>query len=216
MKYMNSETWSALLTYAEASSEVEPPLLSRLRRETHVKVLYPRMLVSASQGRLLALFSKLIRPKRILEVGTFTGYSCICLAEGLQEEGQLISIDINPERDFLIEPFLKEAGIREKVELKYGPAKTIIPTLSGSFDLIFIDADKGNYPDYADMLIPFLRKGGLMIADNVLWHGNVLDQSSKDKETQGIIQFNQKVLEDDRVETLLLPFGDGFSLLFKK
>ena len=213
---MNLELWPTLLSYAKDVSETEPQLLRRLRRETHVKVLYPRMLVSNTQGRLLALFSKLLRPKRILEVGTYTGYSCICLAEGLQKKGQLISIDINPERDFIIEPFLREAGIREQIKLLHGPALEVIPSISGEFDLIFLDADKGNYPQYADLLIPKLRKGGLMIADNVLWYGNVLNENSQDKETRGIREYNEQVAKDKRVDTLLLAVEDGFSLLLKK
>lgn len=205
-----------LLGYVQAHSAPEPPLLARLRRETHLKVLYPRMLSSPVQGRLLALISRLLRPRRILEVGTFTGYSSICLAEGLPADGQLITLEKNPELGFMIHPYLKAAGISEQVDVRFGPALEQLPALSPPFDLAFIDADKGNYRSYYQRIMPLLRPGGLLMADNVLWDGKVADAQYQDKETRGIREFNEAVQADPQAFPLLLPLDDGLMLAMKR
>lgn len=207
---------SQILAYALNKSSPEPELLKRLRRETHLKVLYARMLSSPFQGRLLAMLSRLIRPKRILEVGTFTGYSTICLAEGLKAEGKLITLEKNIELKYLIEQYLKEACIFDRVELNFGDALESIPQLADSFDLVFLDADKANYLTYYELILPKLHKGSLLIADNVLWYGKVLDENAKDKESRGIRSFNDFVSRDERVSSLLLPIEDGLMLVWKK
>ena len=194
----------------------EPETLKKLNRQTHLRVLYPQMLSGHYQGRLLAFFSQMIRPKRILEVGTFTGYSCICLAEGLAEDGKIITLEKDPELETYIRPALQEVGIEDKVDLKFGNAMEIIPQLSGEFDLVFIDADKGNYLFYYKMILPMVRKNGFILADNTLWRGKILDQTKKDKETAGIRDFNDFIANDDRIEQLILPIEDGLTVVRKK
>ncbi len=205
-----------LLAYALRKSEPEPTLLAELRRETHLKMLYPRMLSSPLQGRLLAFFSHLLKPRQILEIGTFTGYSCICMAEGLAEGGKITSIDKNEELGYFINNYLKKAGIENKVDVHFGPALDIIPTFTDIFDLIFIDADKANYLEYYQLVLPMLRPGGLILADNVLWSGKVIDESQQDKESRGIRAFNDFVRADEGVATFLLPMGDGLMMIWKK
>ncbi|RMG27049.1 MAG: O-methyltransferase, partial [Bacteroidetes bacterium] len=159
--------------YALRITEEEPPLLARLRRDTHLKALYPRMLSSVVVGRLMAMLSRLMRPRRILEVGTYTGYSALCLAEGLAPEGRLITLELNPELQHISQPYFREAGREHQIEQRLGDALQLIPQLNESLDLVFIDADKGSYPAYYDMLLPKMRQGGLLLADNVLWSGKV-------------------------------------------
>ncbi len=202
--------------YIAQVSSPEPDLLYRLNRETHLKVLYPRMLSGPVQGRFLAIISQLLQPKHILEVGTYTGYSALCMGEGLPEDGQITSLELYPEREWLIRKYLKEAGLEERVNLMFGRAAEILPTLSGPFDLVFLDADKGNYLPYYEEILPKMAKGGLLIADNVLWDGKVVDLSVMDKETEGIRAFNQRVRADERVEKVLLPLRDGMFLVRKK
>ena len=194
----------------------EPDLLKKINRNTHLKVLYPQMLSGHYVGRMLALFSQMIRPKRILEIGTFTGYSCLCLAEGLAAGGEIITLEKDPELDIYIRKALEEGGIADKVEVKYGPALELIPTLSGPFDLIFIDADKGNYLNYFEMILPLLRTNGFILADNTLWRGKILDPKMNDKETAGIRDFNHFVSQDSRVEQIIFPVEDGLALIRKK
>lgn len=201
---------------AQSMSSQEPSLLAELRRETHLKVLYPQMLSSALQGRFLSFFSQMLRPKRILEIGTYTGYSCLCLAEGLAPEGILTTIEVNPERGSLIRKYLTKAGLTDRVQLLFGPAMEILPTLSEEQDLVFLDADKAHYPDYYDAAVPMLRAGGILIADNVLWHGKVLDPSVTTKEVKGIRALLKRVEADDRVEQVFLPLWDGWLLVRKK
>jgi len=206
----------ALLAYAEAISSPEPELLARLRRETHLKTLYPRMVSGPYQGRLLALISQMLRPQRILEIGTFTGYSCICLAEGLAANGQLITLEMDAELAYLIRPALKEAGIEHQVDLRFGRALELLPQLEGPFDLVFIDADKANYVTYYQEVLSKLSPNGVILADNVLWNGKVLNPQIMDKETEGLRKFNETVQQDDRVEQVLLPVRDGLMLIRKK
>ncbi|MEM7510555.1 MAG: O-methyltransferase [Bacteroidota bacterium] len=202
-------------SYVENISSQEPPLLAELNRETHLKVLYPRMLSGPYQGRLLSFISHMIQPKAILEIGTFTGYSTICMAEGLAEGGRITTIERNQELESIIRKWLKKTENTEKVDLLFGPAKEVIPTVQGPFDLVFIDADKHNYLDYYDMVFPMVRKGGFIMADNVLWDGKVADPNISDKETDGIRRFNEFVAQDERVDVLMLPVRDGIMLVRK-
>lgn len=200
--------------YAVLHTAKEPELLSRLSRETHLKTTMPRMLSGHLQGRLLSLISKLITPARILEIGTFTGYSTICLAEGLAPGGKLVTIDSNDETTVIAREFVTLAGFEDKVEFITGNAMNIIPELNDSFNLVFIDADKENYSAYYDMVISKMNSGGLIIADNVLWSGKVVEPlKSNDKETAALMRFNEKVCSDNRVEQLLIPIRDGLMVL---
>jgi predicted O-methyltransferase YrrM len=203
--------------YATANSENEPELLKQLRRETYQKVLQPRMLSGHLQGRLLSLLSKIIRPKRILEIGTYTGYSALCLAEGLQDDGLLETIDHNKELAHLQQKYFKASAFSEKIKAYTGNALEVIPILDNNFDLVFIDADKPNYPAYFDLIVPKLNQGGLLISDNVLWNGKVLNpKENKDASTQAILKYNKLLAKDERLETVLLPIRDGLTLSRKK
>ncbi len=205
-----------LQQYAEDHTSEEDPLLARINRETHLHVLQPRMLSGHLQGRVLSMISKLLRPKYILEIGTYTGYSALCMAEGLQKDGKLITLDKNEELKERVLGYFKESRYNDQIELKLGEAAKIIPELKYSWDLIFIDADKENYPLYYDLTIDQLRPGGVLLADNVLWSGKVYDPSKTDKNTETIRAFNQKVLQDDRVENILLSVRDGIMMARKK
>ncbi|HLV43092.1 MAG TPA: class I SAM-dependent methyltransferase [Brumimicrobium sp.] len=203
--------------YVNAHTSSESEVLSDLNRQTHINVLQPRMLSGHLQGRTLSLFSKMLQPNRILEIGTYTGYSAICLAEGLQESGKIITIDVNYELEEMVKEYVEKAGFSEKIEMKVGNAMEIIPTLDKNFDLVFIDADKSNYSNYYDLLIDHLPKGAIMIADNVLWSGKVVEPVKKnDIDTEALKVFNLKIQEDDRVENVLLPIRDGLMMIRKK
>ena len=202
--------------YACNHTQGENALLAELNRETWAKVLIPRMLSGHLQGRTLSMFSQMIQPKTILEIGTYTGYSAICLAEGLQENGSLHTIDINEELKSMCERYFAKAGINKQVKLYTGNAMNIIPTIDAEFDLVFIDADKENYSNYFDLIIERIPIGGYIIADNVLWSGKVVEEvDTKDIETQGLIAFNKKIHESKRVENLLLPIRDGLMVCRK-
>lgn len=203
-----------LETYVQQHSEQEPELLQQLVRETHLKVLQPRMLSGAYQGRLLALLSKLVTPKKVLEIGTYTGYSALCLAEGLATGGRIDTIDIDEELSDIQRRYFEASGSGKHIFQHLGNAATVIPTLEGNFDLVFIDADKEQYPTYFDLIVDRVNTGGLIIADNVLWSGKVLEKAS-DEPTKALQVFNTKVKEDNRVETVLLPLRDGLTLLRK-
>lgn len=202
-------------TYVETFTTPESELLHKLNRETWSKMLQPRMLSGHLQGRVLSLLSHMVRPKRILEIGTFTGYSALCLAEGLVPDGKLITIDVNEEFAEIIKRYISEAGMQEKIELKIGDAAKIIPELNEDLDLVFIDADKENYSLYYDLVFDKVRAGGYIIADNVLWSGKVLDKNP-DAETTAIKEFNVKVMNDNRVENVLFPIRDGLMICRKK
>ena len=204
-----------LQDYLQHSCGEIPQYLQDLYRETHVKTLYPRMCTDHFQGRVLSMISHMVRPRRILEIGTFTAYSTLCLAEGLTEDGKIISIDINPELDFLIKKYVEAAQMEEKVDIRYGRALEIVSSLSETFDLVFIDADKQNYLKYYTDIFPKLQPGGYLLADNVLWYGKVWDKSQHDKETTGIRNFNIFVQNDPRVQKVLLPVNDGIMLVRK-
>ncbi|MEM6262571.1 MAG: O-methyltransferase [Bacteroidota bacterium] len=202
--------------YLEIRSDDEPELLSRLRRETHLKILYPRMLSGHLQGRFLAMVSWMVQPARILEIGTYTGYSCICLAEGLKAGGLIDTLELNEELEPMMRRYWKEANIESSVNLHLGPATDTLSSLQGPYDLVFIDADKGNYPAYFEAILPKVRQGGIILADNVLWSGKVLDTEVMDKETSGLRRFNELVTNDDRVSNVLLPLRDGVMMIYKK
>ena len=204
-------------SYSLLHSKPESPLLKKINRETHAKVMMPRMLSGHLQGNVLSMLSKMIQPKNILEIGTYTGYSAICLAEGLQKGGKLHTIDINEELERMVKDFFKEAGMLDRIHFYNGNALNIIPTFDITFDIIFIDADKKNYAAYYDMVFDKVKSGGYIIADNVLWSGKILDAPEKmDSDTKAIDLFNKKVNEDDRVENILLPVRDGLMIARKK
>lgn len=199
--------------YVEQHSENEPELLKALNKETYQKILLPRMLSGHFQGRVLSMLSKLIRPVNILEIGTYTGYSALCLCEGMRENGILHTIDIKEELvDFQRKHFDKSPWGKQIVQ-HLGEAVAIIPTLDVKFDLVFIDADKENYLNYFEMIVPRMNKGGIILSDNVLWSGKVLEPlNPKDISTKVLLEYNQKLKEDPRVETVLLPIRDGLTV----
>ena len=207
---------SSISNYAEKYTSAEPSVLLDLNRETYANILMPRMLSGHVQGRLLSMLSHMIRPKNILEIGTYTGYSAICLAEGLRENGHLYTIDINDELAPLVNLYIARAGMTNKIITHYGNAIEIIPTLSGPYDLVFIDADKINYSQYYNLVIEKVISGGYLIADNVLWDGKILDLKNADKDTIAIHQFNEKINNDERVENVLLTMRDGLMIIRKK
>ena len=200
--------------YAEKHTSEESALLKRINRETNAQVLMPRMLSGHLQGRVLSMISCMIRPRMILEIGTYTGYSALCMAEGLAENGKLITIDINEELKDRVNGYFIEANLQNKIDYRIGNATDIIPTLTDRFDLVFIDADKENYARYFDMVIDRVNLNGFILADNVLWSGKVL-QEKPDKDTRSIVDFNAKVQRDSRVENVLLPIRDGIMLMRK-
>jgi len=199
--------------YIEQHSEKEPELLAALNKETYQKILLPRMLSGHFQGRVLSMLSKLIRPENILEIGTYTGYSALCLCEGMRENGVLHTIDIKEELvDFQRKHFDKSPWGKQIVQ-HLGEAIDIIPTLDLKFDLVFIDADKENYLNYFELIVPKMNKGGIILSDNVLWSGKVLEPlNPKDISTKVLLEYNQLLKEDPRVETVLLPIRDGLTI----
>tara|TARA_B100000925_G_C21959291_1_gene452635 strand:- start:246 stop:890 length:645 start_codon:yes stop_codon:yes gene_type:complete len=207
---------SKIFNYSLSKSSKEPKILNDLNRETHLKILNPRMLSGHYQGRILSLVSKIIKPKTVLEIGTYTGYSTICLSEGLDKNGNIHTIDHNEELLVIQNKYFKKAGISEKVKQYTGDATKIVKKLNLDFDLVFIDADKENYPLYFDSIIEKVKPGGVIIADNILWSGKILEKvEEEDYATKSIIEFNDKVNNDDRVETIILPIRDGLSLIRK-
>jgi len=206
----------ALVEYVEKYTQEEPSLLQKINRETYAKVLTPRMLAGHLQGRVLSMLSNMIQPDSVLEIGTYTGYSAICLAEGLTPDGVLHTIDINEELEEVVRGYFKEAGIEKQVRYVIGNAIDIIPKIKGSFDLVFIDADKGNYANYFDMVIGRVSQGGFIIADNVLWSGKVLDDpQTMDEDTRALLEFSKKIQADQRVENVLFPIRDGIMVMRK-
>lgn len=192
--------------------------MQQLNRETHTNVMKPRMLSGQVQGRFLAMLSQMIRPQQVLEIGTYTGYSAICLAEGLAPGGLVHTIDVNEELEDMVRRYLAQAGLTEKVRYYLGPALEIIPTLDYAFDLVFIDADKINNARYYELVLDKVVPGGFILVDNVLWSGKVTQQTGKkvDADTQSILDFNARIQADDRVENLLLPLRDGLMMIRKK
>lgn len=199
--------------YVAIHSEDEPQLLAELNRETHQKILQPRMLSGHFQGRVLSMVSKLVNPKNILEIGTYTGYAALCLAEGLQKDGILDTIDNNEELYDFQRKYFDRSPWKDSIKQHLGNALDIIPALNKKFDLVFIDADKENYPNYFEMVVPIMNKGGIILSDNVLWSGKVLEPvKANDKSTKVLLEYNKMLKEDPRVETVLLPIRDGLTV----
>ncbi len=199
--------------YSENISSPESPVLKKLNRDTHAKVLRPRMLSGHLQGKLLEMISCMLRPSRILEVGTYTGYSAICMAQGLKPGGKLHTIDHNPELEDFAKEYIVQAGLKDSIIQHIGEALEILPALDETFDMAFIDADKENYITYFDQIFEKTNKGGVILADNVLWSGKVLQEDIKnDPETEGIVRFNEYVKNHSGIRNLLLPFRDGLMI----
>lgn len=201
--------------YVEDHTSEESDVLKRLARETHLTQKYPRMLSGHLQGTFLKMICKMIQPKRILEIGTFTGYSTICFASALTLEGMVHTIDVDNELEDIIRKYLKEAAVEERVTLHLGDAMELIPTLEEEWDLVFIDADKPNYLNYYNLVFDKVTQGGFILADNTLWGGKVLEEKPKGKDTIGIKEFNDFVQNDPRVENVLLPIRDGIMMIRK-
>lgn len=200
--------------YIVSHSEKEPELLQQLTRETYQKILQPRMLSGHYQGRVLSIISKLLNPKNILEIGTYTGYSALCLAEGMQASGELHTIDVNEELVDFQRTYFDRSNYGSQIHQHLGNALDIIPKLDKTFDLVFIDADKVNYPNYFNIIIDKLNTGGIILSDNVLWSGKILDSTFKkdDFSTPALIEYNKLLKDDKRVETVLLPIRDGLTI----
>jgi len=199
--------------YVVAHSQAEPKLLQELNKETWQKVLNPRMLSGAYQGRLIAMISKLINPTIILEIGTYTGYSALCLAEGMKSKGTLYTIDKNEELESFSNKYFQKSPYKNNIQQLVGNALEIIPTIKDTFDLVFIDADKSNYINYFNLIINKMNSGGVILSDNVLWSGKVTEKlSSKDLNTKILIKYNELLNNDDRIETIVLPIRDGLTI----
>lgn len=210
---------SGIQNYAEKYTSAESEILRKLREKTFGERSDKSMLSGFYQGRLLAMFSKMIQPRRILEIGTYMGYSALCLAEGLADDGKIITLDINEETNKIAREFWAETDLNSKIEARLGQATEIIPALDETLDLVFIDADKPNYANYYDLVFPKLRIGGLIIADNVLWSGKVLDADggwSVDESTQALHEYNRKVNADERVSNILFAVRDGLMIARKE
>ena len=212
---MNNFINKYILEYSEKYSQQEPEILQELNRETHLKILNPRMLSGFFQGRLLSIISKLIKPKKVLEIGTYTGYSAICIAEGMNKNGIIHTIDKNEELNTIQKKYFKKSGLENNIIQYNGCALDIIPKIEEKFDLIFIDADKENYINYFNLVIDKLNNNGVILADNVLWSGKVINSEDHDLTTNVLREFNKSVNNDNRVETILLPIRDGISIIRK-
>jgi predicted O-methyltransferase YrrM len=199
--------------YVVNHSQQEPEILHHLSKETWQKVLNPRMLSGAFQGRVLSMISKLVKPLIILEIGTYTGYSALCLAEGMAENGKIITIDKNEELETLQNKYFEKSGYRNQIEQKVGNALEIIPKIDQKFDLVFIDADKANYLNYFHLIIDKMNSGGIILSDNVLWSGKIIEElDPKDLDTKVLLEYNKLLNSDDRIETVLLPIRDGLTI----
>ena len=209
---MNEFINKDILEYVESNSQIEPTLLKELNRETHLKILNPRMLSGSYQGRILSMISKIVKPKRVLEIGTYTGYSALCIAEGLDIKGVIDTIDINEELQEIQNKFFKKSGFANKINQHIGNALEVIPKIKRKFDLVFLDADKENYINYFELVIDKINAGGILISDNVLWSGKVVDNKKKDITTKKLIEFNNLINNDKRIETVIFPVRDGLSI----
>lgn len=207
----------AIEAYAQSHSEDEPELLAQLRRDTHLQHIQPRMLSGHFQGRLLSLISKIVRPKTILEIGTYTGYSALCLAEGLAQDGVLHTIEVNPELRKIQEKYISLSDYQDRIVLHTADALTLIPQLDLEIDLVFIDAEKKNYTAYLEAVLPKMKSGGVLLVDNVLWTGKVVEPlDPKDKTTEALLSFNQYMKNHPRLSTVLMPLRDGLTLSLVK
>ena len=213
---MHAEITQEIEEYCEAHSTSEEDLLNRLDRETNLKVLRPRMISGHLEGAFLSFISRLLRPTSILEIGTYTGYAALCLAEGLSPDGTLDTIEIDEELEDIIQKYFNQSRYKEQIILHIGDARTIIPTLNKKWDLVFIDAEKKEYFDYYEAILPQIQQGGIILIDNVLWSGKVIQEvKENDKDTQSIIDFNKYIQNDQRVRNLLLPLRDGIMIIEK-
>ena len=205
-------------TYILDHIDEESELLATLNREAHVKLLRPRMIAGHLQGGILKMFCRMMRPKRILEIGTYTAYATLCMAEGLDSDALIHSIEINDEMEPFIRPFLEQSPDKNKIVLHWGDARDIVPSLDEMFDLVFIDGDKREYCTYYDVVFPFVRPGGIILADNTLWDGKVTEGETdhSDRRTKGILNFNENIKNDTRVEKVILPLRDGLTMIYKK
>ncbi|HOK52510.1 MAG TPA: O-methyltransferase [Bacteroidales bacterium] len=204
-----------LETYIEEHCSEELPILRKIYRETHIKYLNPRMVCGHIQGMFLSLLSKMIQPEVILEIGTFTGYSAICLAQGLKPEGTLYTIEVNEEIVEVAQQYIAESEYSKLIQVIHGNAIEVVPQLSTSFDLIYIDGEKAEYPEYLEVCLPHLKVGGYLIADNVLWDGKILNTEAQDKATQALRKFNDAIKNNPSLEKVLLPLRDGLFLCRK-
>ncbi len=213
MEFLDEE----LDRYVCAHTENEPVVLHELNRDTHVNVLKPRMLSGHFQGRVLSMLSHMIQPTDILEIGTYTGYSAICLAEGMKDGGHLVTIDVNEELEDMVQQYIEKSGNSDKIKPVIGNAMEIVPGLKREFDIVFIDADKSNYINYYNMVFDKVRPGGYIMFDNVLWSGKVLKEvKPNDKDTKVLVELNKMIHEDDRVQEVLFPIRDGLLIARKK
>lgn len=211
---MNTE---GLEDYILSHIDGEGELLSALNRDAHVNLLRPRMIAGHLQGRILKMFCRMLNTRRVLEIGTYTGYATICMAEGLPEGGLIHTIEVNDEMEAFIMKYVSQSPDKDKIRLHIGDAMDIVPRLNETFDMVFIDADKRHYWDYYQMVFPRVRKGGVILADNTLWDGKVADgQTWHDKQTAGILYFNEKTKEDAGIEKVILPLRDGLTVIWKK
>jgi predicted O-methyltransferase YrrM len=201
--------------YAESFTSAESDVLRELREHCYAHFEDKAMLSGFVQGRILSMFSHMIRPRKVLEIGTYLGYSTICLAEGLAEGGEVVSLDVNEETNRVAQSYIDKTEYASRIQLRIGEAAFVLPHVAGPYDLVFIDADKPNYSNYYNLVFDKVRRGGFIIADNVLWSGKVLDEE-KDEDTQALHNFNQMVLADDRVENILFPIRDGLMVVQKK
>ena len=212
---MNEFIDQKILDYVELFSQQEPLLLKELNKETNLKVLNPRMLSGSYQGRILSIISKILKPKMVLEIGTYTGYSALCIAEGLDVGGTIDTIDINEELQQIQNKFFDKSGFAKQINQHVGNALEIIPTINKTFDLVFLDADKENYIEYFHLIIDKVSSGGLIIVDNVLWSGKVIKAHNNDFVTKKLIEFNNLINDDKRIENIILPVRDGLSICRK-
>ncbi len=196
----------------------EGSLLTTLNRDAHIKLLHPRMIAGHLQGRILKMFCRMMRPERILEIGTYTGYATICMAEGLGNDALVYTVEINDELQPFATSYIERSPYKDKIRMFWGDIEDLFPTFDETFDLVYIDANKRDYCKYYDLVFPSLRSGALILADNTLWSGKVVEEyhSASDKQTQGILDFNEKIRHDDRVEKVIIPVRDGLTMIWKK
>lgn len=204
--------------YILSHTDEEGALLTALTRDANVNLLRPRMLSGHLQGRILKMFCRMMRPRTVVEIGTYTGYATLCIAEGLEEGSLIHTIEINDEMEDFIRKYLSQSPDKDKIRLHIGDAMEIIPQLGETFDMVFIDGDKRMYSEYYDLVFPFVRQGGLILVDNTLWDGKILEENipASDKQTRGILAFNEKIQYDDRIEKVILPLRDGLTMIWKK
>ena len=196
----------------------EGSLQATIIRDAHVKLLHPRMISGHLQGKLLKMFCRMVHPKRVLEIGTYTGYATLCIAEGLDDGALIYTVEKNDEMQPFTVPYIEKSPFRDKIRMFWGSIEELFPSFDETFDMVYIDADKRDYNSYFDLIFPFLKSGALIIADNTLWSGKVVDEhhTPSDRQTQGILEFNEKIKNDNRVEKVIIPVRDGLTIIWKK